>query len=257
MHRGGVRAPADIDKRSASARAHRLACGPGRTSRRRPGRRRERHRDLQLGVVAAAGALIGFGPAMVEHVFAARMGFHVAGHGADNRASASPRVDAAAASRRGPDRAGPFQRGQEIMRDEWIVLTELKWPCRQLRLRASAPEHSTAALATNTCRCQRAAGLAHASQASAATSPIELASRSVSSAEAMDVGCERAAAVAHYLMDNCPEAHLVARRDRHQPHHSPVRWVPCSRLGHRVVKPSRKRRQPRLRRPPAAPPRRP
>jgi hypothetical protein len=35
-----------------------------------PGRRRERHRDLELGIVVAAGPLVGVGPAVVEDVLA-------------------------------------------------------------------------------------------------------------------------------------------------------------------------------------------
>ena len=51
-----------------------------------PARRRERHRHLQLRVITSAGALIGFGPAAVEDVFAARVAFEVAGRGAKQRA---------------------------------------------------------------------------------------------------------------------------------------------------------------------------
>ncbi len=51
-----------------------------------PARRRERHRDLQLRVIAAAGSLVGFGPAAVEDVFAARVALEVAGRGAKQRA---------------------------------------------------------------------------------------------------------------------------------------------------------------------------
>src|SRR5262245_48206382 len=48
-----------------------------------PGCGRERHRYLELGIVVAAGALIGVGPAMVEYVFALRMGLGIAGHSAE------------------------------------------------------------------------------------------------------------------------------------------------------------------------------
>ena len=61
------------------------ASGEGRHQEPPAGRRRERHRDLELGVVLAAGALIGFGPAAVEDVFAARVRFQIAGHRADER----------------------------------------------------------------------------------------------------------------------------------------------------------------------------
>ena len=85
------------EKRRAACRVPPgLAPAPGRWRRRRrpvppgarPGRRRERHCDLQFRVIAAAGALIGFGPAAIEHIFAERMGFKVARHDADERAAA-------------------------------------------------------------------------------------------------------------------------------------------------------------------------
>ena len=50
------------------------------------GRRGERHRDLKLGIIVAAGALIGFGPAMIEHIFAARVALQIAGRGRDQTA---------------------------------------------------------------------------------------------------------------------------------------------------------------------------
>ena len=50
------------------------------------GRRRERHRDLQFRVIAAAGMRIGLRPAVVEHVFAARVALEVAGRGGNERA---------------------------------------------------------------------------------------------------------------------------------------------------------------------------
>src|SRR6476646_5843337 len=40
----------------------------------------ERDRDLELRIIVAAGACIGVGPAMVEHVFALRVRFEVAGY---------------------------------------------------------------------------------------------------------------------------------------------------------------------------------
>src|SRR5712692_5219065 len=52
---------------------------PGPDQQTAAGGGRERDRNLELRVVLAAGALVGLGPAAVEHVFAARMGFEVAG----------------------------------------------------------------------------------------------------------------------------------------------------------------------------------
>src|SRR5579872_6450563 len=42
------------------------------------GHRRERDRDLELGIIAAAGALVGVGPGVVEHVLALAVGLEVA-----------------------------------------------------------------------------------------------------------------------------------------------------------------------------------
>ena len=40
--------------------------------------RRERHRALQLGIIAAPGTLPGIGPALVEHIFALAVGLEIA-----------------------------------------------------------------------------------------------------------------------------------------------------------------------------------
>ena len=109
------------------------------------GRGRERHRHLQLGVIAAAGALVGLGPAGVEHVFAARVGFQIAGHHADDRARRSRRRGAAAASRCAP------------------------WPSRRLPARAEKRARRTGC----TGKLQNAiSGLAQASHAAAGTSAM-------------------------------------------------------------------------------------
>ena len=74
------------------------------------GDRREGDGGLQLRIIAAAGALIGVGPAMIEHVLALAVRFEIAGHAAEQRARSSPRAeDAAAASRspRWPSRSPP------------------------------------------------------------------------------------------------------------------------------------------------------
>jgi hypothetical protein len=46
------------------------------------GDRREGHRRLELRIVAAAAARVGVGPAVVEDIFAERVGFQIAGHAA-------------------------------------------------------------------------------------------------------------------------------------------------------------------------------
>ena len=53
----------------------------------RAGHRRERDRGLELGVIAAARALVALGPAVIEHVLALGMVFEIHRHGADERAA--------------------------------------------------------------------------------------------------------------------------------------------------------------------------
>ena len=49
-----------------------------------PGHRRERDGDLELGIIVAAGALVGIGPGVVEHVFALAVALQIAGRGGDH-----------------------------------------------------------------------------------------------------------------------------------------------------------------------------
>ncbi len=72
--------------------------------------RREGDGGLKLGIIAAAGAHIGVGPAMIEDVLSLAVRLQIAGHAADQRARLSLRAgDAAAASRslRWPSRSLP------------------------------------------------------------------------------------------------------------------------------------------------------
>ena len=55
------------------------------------GCRRERHRDLKLGVILAAGALIGFGPAGIEDILAAGMALQISERDSDQCAVWYPR----------------------------------------------------------------------------------------------------------------------------------------------------------------------
>ena len=113
--------PAARPRRTASARS------PGATSSRRPGGGRERHRHLELRIIAAAGALIGVGPAGIEHVFAARVGLQIARHDAGDRAVFGLRHEMLrlpAGARRG--RAGGLQGGQESVRDEGVIGANLR-----------------------------------------------------------------------------------------------------------------------------------
>src|SRR5580700_8395317 len=86
------------------------------------GRRRERHGDLELWIIAAAGALVGLGPAAVEDIFTARVALDVAGRGGERRA-AGGFDDEVLSLPAGPpaNRAGLLQCRQEIMRYERVI----------------------------------------------------------------------------------------------------------------------------------------
>src|SRR5262249_56770459 len=77
----------------------------------------ERHCNLQFGIIAAAGARIGFSPAMVEHVFAARVTLEIARRSRDQSAVSSvrehmPRLPAGTPT----DRLGLLHSRQEAVR---------------------------------------------------------------------------------------------------------------------------------------------
>ena len=86
------------------------------------GDRREGNRGLQLRIIAAAGAQISVGPAMIEDIFALAVRLQIARHTADQR---SRRIleekmlrQPAGLARGG---AAVLQRAQKSMRDEWVI----------------------------------------------------------------------------------------------------------------------------------------
>ncbi len=83
---GRLLPPAQLPQARRQRGSHRLGVGARPHQQAPSGRGRERHGHLELGVVVAAGALVGLGPAAVEHVLAARMRFQIAGHRAEERA---------------------------------------------------------------------------------------------------------------------------------------------------------------------------
>ncbi len=94
--------------------------GPGEQTRPRYGR--EGDRGLELGIVAAAGAFEGLGPAMVEHVLTLAVALHVKRHRAQQRAVGRfgqeiLRLPAGAPA----DRLGILQRLQEAMGQERVA----------------------------------------------------------------------------------------------------------------------------------------
>ena len=105
---------------------------PGGASRRdqqpAPGHRRERRGDLKLGIVAPAGALVGVGPGVVEHIFALAVALEIAGRGGDDPPARVLDHDMRRRPARSPaDRARRLQRVQKGVRDERIEPLALRF----------------------------------------------------------------------------------------------------------------------------------
>jgi hypothetical protein len=128
-----LRREGDMGRRHADAFRDRLQpAGKRRLHRRgvdatadqqaRPGCRRERHGGLQLRVIVTAGALERIGPAVVEHIFALAVRFHIAGDGAENRSAGvfQPEVMTLPAGL-AHGAAGLLQDVEKIKRDERVV----------------------------------------------------------------------------------------------------------------------------------------
>ena len=106
---------------SAARAVSRSACGETRS--RGPVTGVNGTRDLQLRIVAPAGALVGVGPAVVEDVLALAMGLRVAGRGGDDLAGV-PVLDQdmhRLPARAPADAARILERRQEGVRDEGVV----------------------------------------------------------------------------------------------------------------------------------------
>jgi len=104
-----------VDHGVADARG--VGAGPREKARAR--HRREGNRDLQLGIVAAAGALEGLSPAVIEDIFALAVAFDVKRRGAEQRAVAGLgqqvlRLPAGSSS----DRLGILQRLEKAVAQE-------------------------------------------------------------------------------------------------------------------------------------------
>ena len=122
VNRGAAGTPTHVRERIGEMRAHGI--GLRARSREQPAAccRRERHGHLELRIIAASGALIGLRPAMIENVFAARMGFHVAGDGAEQAALRifGKKVQRLPSGARA-DRLRQLERGQEIVGNKRVV----------------------------------------------------------------------------------------------------------------------------------------
>ena len=113
------------------------------------GRRCEGHRHLQLRIVAAAGTLERLGPAVVEDVFAHRVGLEVAGKDRIRFAVGTVENEVLGEPAGLPsDRAGFLERPQKIVRDEGVI--------RGIRLHAGhAVFVAIAGAGGNAARCRR------------------------------------------------------------------------------------------------------
>ena len=128
----GLRGEGDMHGRGAARLAQRAQRRDQRLARARRGvlrheqpptrHRRERHGDLNLGIIAAAHLLKGPRPILIEHIFAEAMRFEIGGRRGDQpsirildeRMSGRP-------ARAGADRFRSFQREQECARNKRIV----------------------------------------------------------------------------------------------------------------------------------------
>ena len=86
MNAGGVVHAAEFDQAGDQRGARFTGLRAGAHQEPAAGGGRKRHRDLELRVIAAAGAHIGFRPTGVEDVFAARVTLEVARRGGKNGA---------------------------------------------------------------------------------------------------------------------------------------------------------------------------
>ena len=85
--RAGIVDEGDVGGGQAILHRHRFERGEQLLRTRRPAaaarHRRERHRDLQLGIILPARPLPGLGPAVVEHIFALAVALEIGGRGGD------------------------------------------------------------------------------------------------------------------------------------------------------------------------------
>ena len=138
----GVVDEGDVRRRQPVLHRHRLDRGEQLLrpvpKQPRPGHRRERHRDLQLGIIFAARPLPRLGPAMVEHIFALAVGLEIGGRGSDeSSSSSSTRIGAGVQPVPGSDAARIFERGQKGMAEERVARPSRSHACA---LRPETPD---------------------------------------------------------------------------------------------------------------------
>ena len=95
VHARDAAALGHLDRRRRQDRLVDGAVGTGPDQQARSRHRRERHGDLQLGVIAPAGLHVGIGPAVVEHVLALAVRLEIAGRAAGDPAAPVPQNEVA------------------------------------------------------------------------------------------------------------------------------------------------------------------
>ena len=122
MDRADAVVAGDLGQHVDHGVAHAFGVGAGPHEQARARHRRERHGDLQLGIIAPAGALEGLRPAMVEDVFALAVALQIERGGAQQGAVLGLgqqvlRLPAGAPA----DRLGILQRLQEPVAEEGVA----------------------------------------------------------------------------------------------------------------------------------------
>jgi len=109
---------------AAGASGSRRPVHVGRVEHRQavPGGRGERDGRHQLGIVADARTVRGVGPGPVEDELAVAVGLEVEGHGADEAVVFAREHDPRLAAGALAHAVRGFQRGQEPVLEEWVVL---------------------------------------------------------------------------------------------------------------------------------------
>jgi hypothetical protein len=135
MHGGGIGRVAERHQAARERRSDLLVIDAITDQQPRTGRGRKGHRGLKFWIIASTGALIGIRPAAVEHVFALRMRFQIAGHDAGDLAIEPCQQMSWSPTGAGAGRAGGLGGCEKCVGNEGVIgrlaETALRPVCRQ------------------------------------------------------------------------------------------------------------------------------